>query len=148
MSILSMILRKYDIVHALLKYLPFLNPLASKYVNLWVLSNLFFKIFKMFKKFRKIKKYVLSNPFLFFADYLLKASRSHNIPSWQTYIIWGVNSSHSIIVECRKGKQTYPHFLSLKNQILRYAYSIAYNNIYYLSLCGKGIAIITANDGF
>ncbi len=27
----------------------------------------------MFEKFRKIKKCVLSNPFLFFADFLLKA---------------------------------------------------------------------------
>ncbi len=57
-------------------------------------------------------------------------------------MIWGVNSSHSIIVECSKGKQTYPHSHSLKNQILRYVHSIGYNNIYYLTLNGKGIAII------
>ncbi len=30
-----------------------------------------------------------------------------------------VNSSHSIIVERCKGKQTYPHSHSLRNQILR-----------------------------
>ncbi len=53
-----------------------------------------------------------------------------------------VNSSHSIIAERCKGKQTYLHPLSLENQILRYVHSIAYNNIYYLTLCGKGIAII------
>jgi hypothetical protein len=49
---------------------------------------------------------------------------------------------HSIIVECSKGKQTYLHSLSLKNQILRYVHPITYNNIYFLTLCGKGIAII------
>ncbi len=43
----------------------------------------------------------------------------------------------------RKGKQTYPPPPSLENQLLRHVHSIAYNNIYYLTLCGKRIAITT-----
>ncbi len=61
-------------------------------------------------------------------------------------MVWGVNSIHSIIIEYCKGKQTNLHFPSLKNQILRYVHSIGYNNIYYLTLCGKGIAIILDMD--
>jgi hypothetical protein len=56
-------------------------------------------------------------------------------------VVWYVNSDHSIIVEYCKEKQTYLHFLSLKNQILRHVHSTAYNNIYYLSFNGKEIAI-------
>ena len=56
-------------------------------------------------------------------------------------IIELLNSDHSIIVEYCKGKQTYLHSLSLKNKILRYVHPIAYNNIYSLTLCGKGIAL-------
>ncbi len=66
--------------------------------------------------------------------------------SCRTCIIWRVNSDRSIIVEYCKGKQTYLHSLSLKNQILRYIPSIAYNNIYSLTLCGKEIAIILEMD--
>ncbi len=62
-------------------------------------------------------------------------------------MVWGVNSSHSIIIENCKGKQPNLHSHSLKNQTLRHIHSIAYNNIYYLTPCGKGIAI-TTNDGF
>ncbi len=58
-----------------------------------------------------------------------------------TCIIWCVNSDRSIIVECSKGKQTYLHSLSLNNQILRYIHYIAYKNICFLTLYGKGIAI-------
>ncbi len=58
------------------------------------------------------------------------------------YVIWCINPNHSIIVEHCKEKQTYLHFPLLKNQILRHVYFIAYNNIYSLTLCGKGIAII------
>ncbi len=64
----------------------------------------------------------------------------------RTCIIWFVNSDHSIIVECSKGKQTYLHSLSLKNQILRYIHYIAYNNICFLTLYGKGLAIILEMD--
>ena len=39
---------------------------------------------KMFEKFRKIKKYVLSNPFLFFADFLLKASLKITLYTFMT----------------------------------------------------------------
>ncbi len=53
-----------------------------------------------------------------------------------------LNSDHSIIVERSKGKQTYLHSISLKNQILRYVHYIAYNNICFLKIYGKGIAII------
>ncbi len=58
-------------------------------------------------------------------------------------MVWSVNSSHSIIAEHYKGKQTYPHSPSLRNQSLRHIHSIGYNNIYYLTLCGKRIAITT-----
>ncbi len=57
-------------------------------------------------------------------------------------MVWDVNSSHSIIAEHCKGKQTNLHSHSLRNQTLRHIYSIGYNNIYSLTLCGKGIAII------
>ncbi len=57
-------------------------------------------------------------------------------------MVWGVNSSLSIIVEYCKGKQTNLHSHSLRNQTLRHIHSIAYNNIYSLTPCGKGIAFI------
>ena len=56
-------------------------------------------------------------------------------------VVWGVNSSHSIIAEYCKGKQTYPPSHSLRNQTLRHIHSIGYNNIYSLTLCGKEIAL-------
>ncbi len=58
------------------------------------------------------------------------------------YAVWCVNFDHSIIVENCKGKQTYLHSLSLKNQTLRHIHSIDYNNTYYLTLNGRRIAII------
>jgi len=58
-------------------------------------------------------------------------------------VVWDVNSDHSIIVEYCKGKQTYLHPLSLKNKTLRHIHSIAYNNIYSLTPCGKGIALFS-----
>ncbi len=45
-------------------------------------------------------------------------------------MVWCVNSSHSIIAERCKGKQTNLHSLSLKNQILRHVHSIGYNNMF------------------
>lgn len=53
---------------------------------------------------------------------------------------------HSIIVECCKGKQTNLDSLSQNNQILTHIHPIAYNNIYSLTLNGKGIAIIFEMD--
>ncbi len=64
----------------------------------------------------------------------------------QTCIIWCANSDRSIIVECIKGKQTYISLPLTKKQILRYVHFIAYNNIYSLTLCGKGIATILEMD--
>jgi hypothetical protein len=46
------------------------------------------------------------------------------------------------MVEYCQGKQTYLHSFSLKNKILRHGHSIAYKNIYSLTLNGKGIAIV------
>jgi hypothetical protein len=62
--------------------------------------------------------------------------------SYRTCIIWCVNSDHSIIVECSKGKQTYLHSLSLKNQIPKHRHFIAYNNIYSLTLMARELQLL------
>jgi hypothetical protein len=61
-------------------------------------------------------------------------------------VVWCVNFDHSIIAERCKGKQTNLHSHSLRNQSLRHVHYIGYNNIYYLTLNGKRIAIILEVD--